>query len=383
MRSVLVLALLLLCPASALAKPKEVTAQDFAEVIARAVRRADAKAFEACCHAEFWSAPQDNGQLLFEQLDGQGIESEIDGREQRVVGERSLLPLKLSKGGQALGAYVLRIEYAKDRWGISAADEPKPQDEEWLGGGLKQGSLKTPAEAVEALIKAVASQNKPAARLHVTESGWNPPGDTLFSLYHQAVRKELVLSPSKAPVVKDSRAVALVDVSSKGRVVDQVVLYLVKRSGGWLIAAIDEQEEHGQAYLEGSAPAKVWPSSPGQLASAFGAWRDGRQDFRSLWSEAGWTTAGKALYERLGPKLVEVTTALREGDVPARARGLIAIEVSKKGRAGRRDPAKAGGSEATPAPERLYLQAESSPAGWRFTGAAQDEAAGKAWQAGN
>ena len=382
MRSVFVLALLLLFPASASAKPKELTAQRFARGIAKAISKADAEAFEACCHPEFWSAPQDSGQLLFKQLTAQGLEVELDRREQRVVGERSLLPLELSKGGQALGDYVLRIEYTKDRWGISAADEPKPEHEEWLAGGLKQGSLETPAEAVEALIKAIAGKDKPAARLHATESSWHEPGDTLFSLYRQAVKKELVLSAAKAPVVKDSRAVALVDISRKGRVVDQVVLYLVKRSAGWLIAAIDEDEAHGLAYLDGRAAAKVWPSSPSRLGYAFGAWRESRQGFRSLWSEAGWTAAGKSLYERLGAKLEEVTTGAGDRDLPAAGRVLIVVEVSKKGSAGRRDPSKAGGAEPAPALERLYLQAENSPAGWRFTGTLKDAAAGKAWQAG-
>lgn len=382
MRSVLALSLLLLLPALASAKPKELTAQRFAKGVAKAVRKADAKAFEACCHPDFWSAPADDGKLLWNQLTKSGVSVEFQRREQQVTGERSLLPLRLSEGGQVLGDYVLRIDYRDDRWGISAADEMKPAHSEWLAGGLKQGVAKTPQEAVAAFLEAVANKDKPAARLQATEASWHPPGDTLFSLYRQAVRKSLGLKLAKAPLVKDSRAVALVDVSRKGRVVDQVMLYLVKRSG-WLIAAIDEDEEHGRAYLEGKAAAKVWPSSPRRLANTFDAWQDSRQAFRSLWSEAAWKKSGQALFERLGSADPALYTSPRDREVASGARVVIVIQTFAQGEDDFGPIEEEGGAKSEPPKplEQLFLLAQDSPAGWRFVGLAKDAAGAEAWRA--
>ncbi|MBL4847633.1 MAG: hypothetical protein JKY65_19115 [Planctomycetes bacterium] len=382
MRTLFALSLLLLVPSSAFAKPKELTAQRFAKAIGKAVRKADAKSFEACCHSEFWAASKDSGKLLFQQLTTQGVESEFQRKEQQVVGERSLLPLRLTKGAQVLGRYVLRIEFKNDRWGISAADEVKPEDSKWLAAGLKEGTAKTPEEALKALIQAIATKDKPQARLHSTEAGWHPPGDYLFTLYRQAVKKELVLSMKDTPLVKDSRAVALVDVARKGRVVDRIVLYLVKRSG-WLLAGLDEDEEHGRAYLAGKATAKVWPSSPGRLSYQVNSWQEGRQTFRSVWSEAGWKQHGKALYERLSSADPHVYTGARDREIATAARVVIVAEVREVD-----DDApmfgEEGGAPSNPKPvlELLFFLAEDSPAGWRLTGVAKDLAAAKAWRAG-
>jgi hypothetical protein len=383
MRALFTLSLLLLVPALASAKPKELTAQRFAKGVAKAVSKADAKAFEACCHPDFWSASADNGKLLWKQLTGSGLSAEFQRREQRVTGERSLLPLALSKGGQVLGGYVLRIDYRDDRWGISAADEMKPAHDEWLAGGLKQGTAKTAQEAVSAFLEAVATKDKPAARLQATEASWHPPGDTLFSLYRQAVRKSLGLKLAKAPLVKDSRAVALVDVSRKGRVVDQVVLYLVKRSG-WLIAAIDEDEEHGRSYLEGKAAAKVWPSSPRRLANTFDDWQDSRQAFRSLWSEAAWKKSGRALFERLGSADPALYTSPRDRELASGARVVIVIQTFAQGEDDFAPPGEENGAPRKPPEplEQLFLLAQDSPAGWRFVGLAKDAAAAKVWREG-
>lgn len=314
-------------------------------------------------------------------MTSKGVEVEVQRKEQEVVGERSLLPLRLSKGSEVLGNYVVRIEFKQDRWGISAADEMKPEHRKWLAGGLKQGSANTAAEAVEALIKAVGSKDKAGARLHAAEAVWHPPGDTLFSLYRQAVRKELGLTLKGTPLVKDSRAVALVDISRKGRVVDMVVLYLVKRSG-WLIVGIDEDEEHGRAYLEGKAAAKVWPSSPKRLSYRLGSWREGRQVFRSIWSEAGWKQSGKALYKRLSSAKPELMTSLRDDKVAPAPRVVIVIEVREVDPNEMSGPSEEESLQRKPVLEILFFQAENSPAGWRLTGLAKDEAAAKVWQRG-
>lgn len=383
MRALFPFALLLLLSPLADAKPKELTARRFAKGVEMAVRKAEAATFQALCHEDYWGAPKDNGKLLFGQLTSAGISVEFERKEQRVVGERSLLPLKLSKGGQVLGSYVLRIDYRRDRWGISAADEAKPEHEAWLAAGLKEGQASTPAEAVRSLLEGIASENKPQARLHVTEAGWHPPGDYLFSLYRQAVKKGLVLTLEGEVRVEGSRAVAVVDVARKGRSVDKVMLYLVKRKG-WLVAALDEDEEHARSYLEGKSAAKRRATRPRSLAYDFDDWKQSRQEFRALWSEAGWKGSGEALYERLNAKKdPEVYTSPRDSETEAAPRVVIVFQTFAVDDS---DDFPGGAEDAPrkkPEPlEELFLLAQDSPAGWRFVGVAKDEAAAKAWQEG-
>jgi hypothetical protein len=368
MRSpIFVSALLALLPSLTFADTKEPTAFDCGKAIMKAVVEKDAGAFEACCHGQFWSAPSDNGKLLFKQLTGMGLTPRLILSEQRVIGLRSLLPLSLSKDGRVLGRYFILLEYSKGRWGVSAVDDSKPRHDKWLQAGFKQGATRTAKQAVDALIGAIATKNKESARRHVTEAAWNKPGDTLSSLYHQALRKQLGLI-LKGPVQeRGSRAIALVNISYKGRLVDLVVLYLVKRSSGWLIGGIDEDEQRGQRYLAGKSAAKPWPTRRDSLGDAFGDWRRGRQLARSLWTDAAWSANGEKLYERLlaaTPKLSAVFPE-HKNPQPTGSRAVLVAELRTL--------------QGNTLQETLYLLAEQGTGGWRLMGVAKDEAAAQAW----
>lgn len=125
------------------------------------------------------------------------------------------------------------------------------------------------AAVVQKLAVALDKSDAALAQSQFTRGAWERRDDSGQGLYEQGTRKRFQLRLA-ATQAQGERAVATVEVSVAGKIVDRIYLYLLRQSGRWLVDGLDENRGHHEPFLKGQVPAafrvEELPNSPALIA---------------------------------------------------------------------------------------------------------------------